>query len=227
MKLRAGSTLVLLVACSSPAPSAPRAPQEGGNPMPPLLERYETDRDALRRTYSVPMSPRRAERMKAFLEASRKDLDRIDFDALGVEGRIDHLLFRTHLERERRHRALETKKDAEIAALVPFRETLAQLEESRRKMETIDPEKAAERLTALSKEVEETRKGADKADRVAARRAAQRVFALRDALRSWYRFYAGYHPEFTWWVEKPYEKTQKELESYGAHLRDKIAKENE
>jgi hypothetical protein len=195
--------------------------------MPPLLERYETDRDALRRTYSVPMSPRRAERMKAFLEASRKDLDRIDFDALGVEGRIDHLLFRTHLERERRHLALETKKDAEIAALVPFRETLAQLEESRRKMETIDPEKAAERLTALSKEVEETRKGADKADRVAARRAAQRVFALRDALRSWYRFYAGYHPVFTWWVEKPYEKTQKELESYGAHLRDKIAKENE
>src|SRR5437867_2492879 len=76
MKLRAGSTLVLLVACSSPAPSAPRAPQEGGNPLPPLLERYETDRDALRRSYGVPMSPRRAERMKTFFEESRKELDR-------------------------------------------------------------------------------------------------------------------------------------------------------
>jgi len=227
MSLRAGSTFLLLVACSSPAPSAARGIQDGGDPMRPLLERFETDRDALHRFYSVPMSPRRLEREKAFLEASQRELDQVDFDGLGIGDRIDHLLFRTHLGRELRHLDLESKKDLDIASLVPFRETVAQLEESRRRMETIDPEKAADRLTALAREIEEARKGSDTADRVMARRAARRVSALREAIGTWYRFYAGYHPEFTWWVEKPYRKIDKDLEGYAAHLREKVAKENE
>ena len=221
-------SLLLLAGCSAIVTTAAAPAQEtSGNPMALLIERYETDRDALRRVHGVPMSPRRGERMNRFNEDSLKELGRVDFEALGVEGRIDHVLLRTHLARERRHLALEAKKDGEIAALVPFRETIAGLEESRRRMETVDPAKAADRLTALAKEVAEARKGAEKADRVAARRAAQRVFALRETLRGWYRFYAGYHPEFTWWAQKPYEKAEKELEGYGAHLRDKVAKENE
>src|SRR2546427_2607855 len=165
MNMRAACTLLVLVACSAPAASSPRGREEAGNPFPSLLERYETDRDALRRAYGVPLSLRRAERMRKFYEESRKELDRADFDALGVEGRIDHALFRTHLGRELRHLALESKKDGEIAALVPFGGTIAELEESRRRMETIDPEKAADRLMSLAKQVAEARKGAEKADR--------------------------------------------------------------
>jgi uncharacterized protein DUF885 len=228
MNPRAGWILpVLFVACSAPAVPEPRRADEGPGPLPQLLERYETDREALRRVHSVPMSPRRGERLKKFLEDQQRELERVDVESLGVEGRVEAILFRQLLSHELRTLAHDAKKDADLASLLPFAETIIRLEESRRRMETIDPATAAERLTGLAKAVADARKGSDSAGRVAARRAAQRVFALRDTLRAWNRFYAGYHPEFTWWTQKPFEKADKELDGYGAHLRDKVAKENE
>jgi len=165
--------------------------------------------------------------MRVFYEVSQVSLGQMTFDALGVEGRIDWLLARSHLRHELRLLDLEDKRDQEIASLVPFAGTITALDEARRRMETIDPEKAAGTVAELGKKVEELRKAEPKAERVPARRAARRVSALRESLRAWYRFYAGYHPEFGWWVQKPFEKAEKELDQYAGYLRDKLAKENE
>jgi hypothetical protein len=195
--------------------------------MRALLERYQEDRSALGRAYPVPMSSRRAARLRKFYEDARKEVEAVDFEASGLEGRIDHVLFRAHLDRELGRLAFEEKRDGEIAALVPFAAEVVGLEEARRAMETVDPPKAAGTLAALAKGLEELRKSEPQGSRVHARRAAQRTGALRDALRAWYRFYAGYHPEFTWWAGKPYQKADQELERYAAYLRDKVARENE
>ncbi len=212
----------LLLAGCTLVPVAAAPAQEGvENPVRAVLERFHEDAGSLRRASAS------RDRMRKHYELSQKELEAVDFDALGVEGRIDWLLAKGHLGHELRLLALEETRDREIASLVPFAGTITALEESRRKMETIDPEKAAGTIAELGKKVEEIRKGEPKAERVPARRAAHRVSALRESLRSWYRFYAGYHPEFTWWVQKPFEKTEKELDQYAGHLRDKVAKENE
>ena len=36
--------------------------------------------------------------------------------------------------------------------------------------------------------------------------AAGRAGDLRDALKGWYEFRAGYDPLFTWWTQEPYER---------------------
>lgn len=54
-------------------------------------------------------------------------------------------------------------------------------------------------------------------------RAGQAVQGLADVLKRWFTFYQGYQPEFDWWVKKPYDDAQKQLEQYGKLLREEIA----
>jgi uncharacterized protein (DUF885 family) len=57
---------------------------------------------------------------------------------------------------------------------------------------------------------------------VVARRAANALGDLRQALKSWHDFSAGYDPLFTWWTADPYQKADKALEAYLKVLRETV-----
>ena len=40
---------------------------------------------------------------------------------------------------------------------------------------------------------------------------------------TWFTFYDGFTPEFSWWVRKPHEAADKSLEEYAKFLREEIA----
>jgi uncharacterized protein (DUF885 family) len=54
-------------------------------------------------------------------------------------------------------------------------------------------------------------------------RAANAVGSLRGSLRTWFTFYDGFTPEFSWWVRKPHEAADKALEEYAKYLREEVA----
>ncbi len=56
-----------------------------------------------------------------------------------------------------------------------------------------------------------------------AQRAATTTAELRGSLKKWFGFYDGYQPDFQWWVKKPYEETDKQLEEYAKFLREEVA----
>jgi uncharacterized protein (DUF885 family) len=56
-----------------------------------------------------------------------------------------------------------------------------------------------------------------------ANRAATQLDATRGALKSWYEFYAGYDPQFTWWNKQPYEALDRVLGEYASVVRSKLA----
>ena len=56
-----------------------------------------------------------------------------------------------------------------------------------------------------------------------ARRAASAVSDLRGTLKTWFSFYDGYQPDFTWWLKKPNEEAARALDEYAKHLREEIA----
>src|SRR5205823_2358135 len=90
----------------------------------------------------------------------------------------------------------QAKRDAESAPLVPFAPTIAALEESRRRMERVDPSGAAGKLNEMKKLLEKTRKSLEAAEQKPGKApialAAETTSSLRNTLKSWFNFYNGY-----------------------------------
>src|SRR5215471_12213666 len=202
--------------------------------MRPVIERYTADRGSLFRFYSVDASVARQTRMKQFYSDWLSSLAKLDFDKMSQDGRVDYLLFKNHLEHELRQLDLQTKTLADVAPLVPFAQTITDLEDSRRRMDAIESPKIASLFTKLAKQIDATSKAVEtglkpdakadaiKAKKTVANRAVASLVSLRNTLKSWYGFYNGYDPMFTWWVSEPYKSVDQSLEKYTALLREKV-----
>ncbi|MBW8367570.1 MAG: DUF885 domain-containing protein, partial [Arenimonas sp.] len=54
-------------------------------------------------------------------------------------------------------------------------------------------------------------------------RSARLLDRVREDLKQWYGFHAGYDPQFTWWARQPYEALDLQMQSHAKLLRDKLA----
>ena len=223
--LRASLGFVLLscVAAGASGGASPGASVD----LRETIERFQADRGALGRYYGIEGSPVRIARLRDACADWRAELERVDFDSLDQDGRIDWLLVRSEIEGEELDLAREERHAQEEAPLVPFAPRIVDLAEARQRVEALEPASAAAELDALVKAVSETRKAIEEkppeVSKPLAKRAAERTKDLRDALRRWYDFRAGYDPLFTWWVRVPHEALAKELEQHEKLLREKLA----
>ncbi len=195
--------------------------------MRPTIERYSADRGSLNRSSPIGTSPSHHSRMTRFYRDWIAAADRVDFDGMGRDGRIDYLLFRNQLDYELRQLDRRAADVRETAELVPFSAVIIDLEEARRRMVSMNPAKAAATLAALERQVDDTRKrvearGAKGVNKPLANRAASEADALRNALRTWFGYYNGYDPLFTWWADAPYKAADRALQTYVTLLREKI-----
>ena len=208
--------------------------QEAETDMRDVIARFETDRSTLRRFWGVPMSTLSRERLGRFHEEWLEVLAGLDFDALDRAGRIDYILLENEIRSALAELVHESERDAEISALVPFREAIVTFEQSRRQREHVEPEEAADSVAAITQAVKEVSKDLEdrigpkaeaegKPSKSVAWRAAERTGALRRTLDGWYAYRAGYDPLFTWWVEAPYQEAKKALDDYARFLRRKVA----
>jgi uncharacterized protein (DUF885 family) len=205
--------------------------------MRALIESYTVDRGSLIRSYPVVISPARAQRFRQLYSDWLAQLQKLNFDSMSQEGKVDYLLLKKHFEYETRQLDIQAKQLAEIQPLVPFAKSIIDLEEARRHMEPIDSAKTAAMLTDLRKQIDDTRKlveaglrperGGENPDAIKVKktvgfRAVGTVNSLRNTLRSWYTFYNGYDPLFTWWNEEPYKSLDQTLTTYAAFLSERV-----
>jgi hypothetical protein len=195
--------------------------------LKPMIERFTADQHSLTRTYPIRLSSNRRSRFDSFLKDQQAALGRLAFDTLSRDGQVDYILFRNYLQRERDQLAHETQQMTEMAPLIPFANALIALEENRRRMLPIDPQKTAATLTSVVKAIEVARRsnsGADvKVKSAVANRAAIGLAGLRNTLRDWYNFYSGYDPVFTWWVSQPYREADQAIDNYARFVRERLA----
>ena len=196
------------------------------------INRYSIDQRSLTRSIPSNWSEARKKRLEGFAKDWLGSLDRVDFDALGRDGRIDSVLLRNDLDHSLRQLELQGKRADDVRPLVPYAETIVVLEESRRKMEPIDPAKVAGRLTDLVKEIDKARKAAEDSTRSdrpnkpaksLALRAASTVDQAKRSLAQWHGFYSGYDPMYTWWVAEPYQAVDAALQQHATVLRERVA----
>jgi uncharacterized protein (DUF885 family) len=202
--------------------------------MRQTIESYVADRGSLQRSFFVNNSPARRERFRKFYQDALDRIQKMNFDAMSQEGKVDYILFRTNLEHELRQLDIEGRQQAEIEPLMPFARTIVEMEEARRSMTPIDSAKTATALNGLKKQVDDNRRrleaglrGGDNPDAVKVKktvafRGVNAINALRGNLRNWYTFYNGYDPVFTWWNEQPYKELDEALTSYASFISERL-----
>ncbi len=215
----------------------------------PLIERYTDDRGALNRTYPVQYSPQRAARLRKFYSEWQERLGRTNYEALGLDGRVDYVLFANHLKYEQRQLEVQAKQFSEMEPMLPFAKVITELEETRRHMQPVKPAETAATLAQLGKSIDEAQKrleaGLDqgprrggpprpegaapaapveplKVKKAVANRAVAATVAYRNTLRNWFTFYNGYDPLFSWWNEDPYRETDQALGAYASFLSQRV-----
>ncbi len=200
------------------------------SPTRSLIERFRSDRGALERLYNINVSTNRTTRLHKLFADHLAALEQLDFQSLDEAGRIDWLLLRNQLQFEQRELDYTAHKAIEIADLIPFAPVIIDLEENRRRLQPQEPRASAHSLSAIpitiktvTEKLEQQVKDKAAPGAVLGRRAAMAVDDLRGSLRNWNRFYADYHPSFTWWVQAPYAAADKALEDYAWFLREKLA----
>jgi uncharacterized protein (DUF885 family) len=202
----------------------------GKSEMRPVIERYVADRGSLSRSYPVESSPARFSRFKQFYADWLALIGKMNFDAMSLDGKADYVLFKFHVEHEQLQLESQSKAFDEIAPLLPFAQTITNLAESRRRMETIDPPKAAAQLNELTKQLEASRRAVDaslraepgKIKKSSGNRAVRATNGLRGALRAWFEYYNSYDPLFTWWVDEPYKALDQALGGYSTYLSERL-----
>lgn len=188
-----------------------------------VIEKYRDDFGVLNRFYSARESGNRAARMKALNSEWLALLNRQKFDGLNHDEQVDYLLFKNYLDHEQRESVRNEKQLAEISALVPFAKIITDLEDARRKLETIDAARIAALLNDLNKTIVQTQKNIEagkvaKPKKTLANRAARTVNSLRATLLNWFKFYNAYDPNFSWWNAKPYEAVNESLGNYQSFI---------
>ena len=192
-----------------------------------VIEKFDEDYAILNRFYSARESPNRAARFRQLYSDESALLNNLNFDSLNHDEQIDYILFKNHLEHEQKEASRFDAQLAEMALLIPFSRQISDLEDTRRKLESIDPAKTAALLNDLTKQISATQKAFDgpnavKPKRTVANRAARSVASLRNTLKNWYTFYNAYDPMFTWWCESPYKTADDALQKYAAFIAEKL-----
>src|SRR5262249_40216833 len=71
-----------------------------------------------------------------------------------LDGRVDYLLFKNHLEHELRQLAIQARQFSEIEAAVPFAKGIIALDDARRRMDPINPAQSAALLADIKKQID-------------------------------------------------------------------------
>lgn len=187
-----------------------------------FLQRFEIDREALRRSLPPPFAPARADRLRQFIAEWQNALDAIDRETLNPEGQAEAALFRNLLSAELQELAVADRRREETADLLPFVPVIVELDAARRRIERPDPARCAQQLESLTSQISELKAALSKngsVGTVRAERAARSIDQIRETLREWFHFYDGYDPLFTWWMGEPYAAADSALADYAAALR--------
>lgn len=191
------------------------------------IEKFREDSDLLDRFYTAETSPNREARYRKLYDEWLAMLARQNFEKLSEAEQVDHILFRNYLEHENSELERIRGQYIEMAPILPFMRTISDLEDSRRKLEPIDPAKTAALLNELAKTISKVQEDIEsgkiaRPKKTVAYRAVRTLYSLRQTLTGWNRFYAAYDPDYTWWCAAPFKAVDEGLIAYQNYVSEQL-----
>ena len=154
------NSVLLLAVCAAALPAADPDPDL---PMQQVISRYRADFEQLRHFYeTLRPSSFLEDRMSSLYSEWIDKLAEHNFDSLDQQGRIDYLLLRDKLQHDKAVVARDRAKLASIEALLPFRAAIQDLETARVRMQPLDAQAAATKVTSLPDQIKKVRERIEK-----------------------------------------------------------------
>jgi uncharacterized protein (DUF885 family) len=204
-----------------------------------LMISYDADRGNVMRFYatanggwgrqvSAYNSPQRRSRLLKLNTDYLALLEKVDFDKMSINGKVDFILFKRNLTDAKYQWQEEQKNYDQVRKYFPFSERIYALEIPRRRGAAVNGEQVAKELNSVQKEIEKAINSIKKEETIEiklANFASEAAKGLQGSLKNLFDFYNGYDPMFTWWVPKTYGNVDSLLNVYAGLLK-KQGKEN-
>lgn len=188
-----------------------------------IVSSYQADKGALQRRYPNALSEVYFERFTKFYAEARQDLNKINFEALTKNQKVDYVLLRNQIDKSIYFHGLELKAFNEVKNVVVKAQSIYSFNENRKTGVKPTSDKLAADFNAVEKEIRaeivalKTKKTFESWQK--AELAADIVKELIKATEESYKFYNEYNPEFYWWMQTPHKKLMKTFEEYEGLLR--------
>ncbi|GAD94749.1 predicted protein [Paecilomyces variotii No. 5] len=160
------------------------------------IQRICEDLKDIKEFYNIDLSKERRLRLRTYYEDELNVLKGIRFDSCGQQEKVDYLLLKNYLERDRQNmRPMDAKTAAQ------------------------DVHRVSQRVSDVKRKVQCSQIAID---RPSTFRAANTLDKLRSNLLEWYNFYNGYDPLFSWWLAEPYKELDHDLRQLTEEIRYKL-----
>src|SRR5687767_3290343 len=169
-------------------------------------------------------SPERRARLLQLNNDYLEQLDKLSFDNMSINGKVDFILFKRNLEDAKYQWQEEEKNYGQVSEYFPFSDRIYALEKPRRRGAAVNGQQVAKELNAIEKEIEKAIDGLKNEEAIEmklANLASEAAKGLQGSLKNMFDFYNGYDPMFTWWVPKTYGNVDSLLNIYATILKNK------
>ena len=206
--------------------------------MPTLMQNYDADLQSLTRFYTSSFygsryrgnssiegaAPEVRARFDSLYHEYLDKLEKLDFNGLSQECKVDYILFKRDLKERLRAAAEDAAQYDKVKHWFPFADSIYATEKLRRRGHVLDAEALAKDWFGYAKTVatlkSQLRKDSSM-DMDALYEAGLVVADLQRAITNVYEFYNGYDPLFTWWMPKTYKDLDSALAGYAVQFREK------
>jgi len=188
-----------------------------------VVSSYQADKGALQRKYPNPLSEVYFDRFTKFYAEARQDMNKINFEALTKNQKVDYVLLRNQIDKSIYFHGLELKAFNEVKNVVVKAQPIYSFNENRKTGVKPTSDKLAAEFNTVEKEIRaeivalKTKKTFESWQK--AELAADIVKELIKATEESFKFYNEYNPEFYWWMQTPHKKLMKTFEEYEGLLR--------
>jgi uncharacterized protein (DUF885 family) len=206
--------------------------------MPNLIETFNADYWAVTRFYNTSFygsrgrgnqnsqggSPEKRTRLDEVVHEYLGKLEKLDFNSLPQECKVDYILFKRDLTEKLRQSAEETVVYDKIKSWFPFSDSIYAAEKLRRRGHPLDAQQLAKSWTDYTTQLKTLRgrlKGDSALDMAAIYEAGLVIGDLQRAITNINDFYTGYDPQYTWWMPKAFKELDDALSGYAAAFKEK------
>jgi uncharacterized protein (DUF885 family) len=188
-----------------------------------IIANYQADKAALQRKYPNALSDVYFDRFTKFYTEAKKDLEKINFESLSKDQKVDYVLLRNQIEKSLYFHGIENKTFNEVKFVASKAKAIYLFNETRKTAVNPNSDKLAADFNIVEKEIRaeiaslKSTKPFDSWQK--AEMAADIIKELSKATEESYKFYFEYNPEFNWWMQAPHKKLMKTLEEYEGMLR--------